>query len=95
MTIFAQVPQHYCPLYTFSELVRARRLHLHTARSLPRGSERNQHLQIAASLNSLLNNSDWLDANTVGRHVDWRVHRGEHMRQVALNCSQDVSSASV
>jgi hypothetical protein len=50
--------------YDPADLVRMRRDNLQYARSLPLGPERNQHRQIAASLRSLLNDADWLDAHT-------------------------------
>ncbi len=51
--------------YTFAELVEIRRQLLRYARSMPRGSERNQHLQVAVSLRRLFENQDWRDAHVV------------------------------
>jgi hypothetical protein len=52
--------------YTNMQLLQLRRQMLRYARSWPRGSsERNQRRQTAASLRSLFNNKEWLDAHTV------------------------------
>jgi len=52
-------------LYAIPELIDLRRQMLRFARSLPRGPERNNRRQIAASLRSLFRNKAWLDAHTV------------------------------
>jgi hypothetical protein len=64
MTI-TRFPEHAHPFYSCAALVREHRLNLQYARSFPPGSERNQHLQIAASIKSLLNNREWVDSHTV------------------------------
>jgi hypothetical protein len=51
-------------LYTIPELIALRRQMLRFARSLPRGPERNNRRQIAASLRSLFRNKAWRDAHT-------------------------------
>jgi hypothetical protein len=56
-------PDH--SLYSQAELTEYRRNILRYARSFPRGSERNQHRQIAVSLRDLFKNEKWLGAHTV------------------------------
>jgi hypothetical protein len=53
------------PRYTMAELIELRRTMLRFSRSIPPGSERDQHLQIAISLRRLFRNKAWLDAHTV------------------------------
>jgi hypothetical protein len=48
-----------------AELIELRRTMLQFSRSIPPGSERDQHLQIAISLRRLFRNKAWLDADTV------------------------------
>ena len=55
-------PTH--PLYCYEDLVKKRRLILLFARSLPPGTERNSHRQIASSLRRLFRNKQWLATNT-------------------------------
>jgi hypothetical protein len=86
MSIISRLPTRNHPLYTVAELTRMRRLNLHTARMLQRGPERNQRRQVAASIKSLLNNSDWLNANT----LDWvltggSIDDGSHHGRVPKN----------
>jgi hypothetical protein len=50
--------------YTMAELIQLRRQMLQFSRSVPRGPERNRHLQIAVSLGRLFRNKAWLDAHT-------------------------------
>jgi hypothetical protein len=50
--------------YTMAELIHLRRIILRFSRSVPRGPERNRHLQIAVSLGRLFRNKVWLDAHT-------------------------------
>jgi len=49
--------------YTMAELIGLRRTMLLFSRSIPPGSERNQHLQIAISLRRLSGNKAWLEAH--------------------------------
>jgi hypothetical protein len=51
--------------YSMAELIHLRRQMLRFPRSVPRGPERNQHLQIAVSLRRLFKNKAWRDTNTV------------------------------
>jgi hypothetical protein len=51
-------------LYTIPELIDLRRQMLRFARSLPRGPERNNRRQIAASLRRLFRNKTWLAVHT-------------------------------
>jgi hypothetical protein len=53
------------PRYSMAELTELRRTMLRFSRSIPPGSERNQHLQIAISLRRLFKNKARLDAHTV------------------------------
>jgi hypothetical protein len=53
------------PLYWIDDLTVLRRDVLRYAKSFPRGSERNQHRQIALSLRRLLKNQKWVDARTL------------------------------
>jgi hypothetical protein len=53
------------PHYTIAELVEIRRQVLRYARSMPPGSDRNHHGQVALSLRSLFRNTPWLDAHTI------------------------------
>jgi hypothetical protein len=48
-----------------AELIELRRTMLRFSRSIPPGSERNRHLQIAISLRRLFRNKVWLAAHTV------------------------------
>jgi hypothetical protein len=50
--------------YSHGQLVQLRRTMLRFSRSIPPGSERNQHLQIAISLRRLFKNKAWLAAHT-------------------------------
>jgi len=50
--------------YSVAELVQMRREILQYARSLPVGTERNQHRQVAASLRTLFGNKTWLNTHT-------------------------------
>jgi hypothetical protein len=50
--------------YTMMELSELRRTMLRYSRSIPPGSERNQHLQIAISLRRLFKNKAWLEAHS-------------------------------
>jgi hypothetical protein len=52
-------------LYSKAELIGYRRNILRYARSFPRGSERDQHRQVAVSLRDLFKNEKWLRAHTV------------------------------
>jgi hypothetical protein len=52
-------------IYRLPELIEARRHNLEIARSLPPGPQRNQHRQLAASIKSLMEDENWLDAHTV------------------------------
>jgi hypothetical protein len=45
--------------YTFAEVVEMRRQVLRYARSMPPGSNRNQHRRIAMSLRRLFKNEQW------------------------------------
>jgi hypothetical protein len=70
-------------LYAILELVELRRRMLRFARSLPRGPERNNRRQIAASLRSLFINKTWLDAHTVegsqySKAPEWGLPLQEH-----------------
>jgi hypothetical protein len=51
-------------LYTVAQLVQLRRQMLQYARLLPRGPERNERRQIAASLRNLFRDKKWLDQHT-------------------------------
>jgi hypothetical protein len=53
------------PLYWMDDLRVLRRDILLHAKSLPPGSKRNQHRQIALSLRRLLKNENWLNAHTL------------------------------
>ena len=46
--------------YTMAELYELRRVIFRHSRTLPPGSERNQHRQIARSIRSLFRNKKWL-----------------------------------
>jgi hypothetical protein len=50
--------------YSAAELVEMRRQILRYARSIPPGSDRNQHLQVAVSLRRLFKNPAWRGAHT-------------------------------
>ena len=50
--------------YTMAELIGLRRTMLLFSRSIPPGSERNQHLQIAISLRRLFRSKAWLGVDT-------------------------------
>jgi hypothetical protein len=58
-------PAPELPLYWMDDLQVLRRDVLLHARSLPPGSKRNQHRQIALSLRRLLKNRNWLNAHTL------------------------------
>ena len=59
-----RIPAPELPLYWMDDLQVLRRDILLHARSLPPGSKRNQHRQIALSLRRLLKNKNWLSAHT-------------------------------
>jgi hypothetical protein len=66
--------------YTNSQLVQLRRQMLRYARSWPRGSsERNQRRQTAASLRSLFENKEWLDAHTVFLIREYHSNQGDRL----------------
>jgi hypothetical protein len=86
MTIIARLTTRNHPLYTVAELTRMRRLNLRSARMLQPGPERNQRRQVAASIKSLLSDSDWVHANT----LDWvligeSIDTGRQPRQMPLS----------
>ena len=56
-------PSEDHPRYTIAELLEVWRTMLRFARSVPRGTERNQHLQTAISLRRLFKNKAWLGAH--------------------------------
>ena len=51
--------------YTIAQFIELRRQMLRFARSLPRGPERNERRQIAASLGRLFRNKAWLETHTI------------------------------
>ncbi len=61
----ARDPSDDPPLYSKAELIELRRNILLYARSFPPGVERNQHRQVARSLQRLFHNAKWLDAHTL------------------------------
>jgi hypothetical protein len=75
-----------------------RRQMLRYARSIPRGSERNERRHIADSLRRLFKNKDWLKAHLVkGSATEYRVNTvdpdGTSHQKIKLNSPDDATAA--